>query len=242
MNFHDKLNPKIWKGDKLRKEVELKLNLIARAFIDFLEIPKGAVKDIRITGSSANYNYTPNSDLDLHIIVDYNQVHKNCPLVEGYLWAKKAQFNKEHDIKIYGIPVEMYAENSRTPAVSNGTYSLKFSKWLKVPEKIKPLTNDGAVKAKYEELKDAIENCGNAEESKEILEKIYIMRRNGLSKEGEFSTENLAFKKLRNAGLIDKLKQERKDSFDKELTLEDYNLIWSEVKFVLEQFEGFETW
>ena len=239
MQFHNTLNKKIWKNDRLRAEVALKLKLIARAFIEFLEIPNNAVKDIRITGSSANYNYTPNSDLDLHIIVDYNQVHKNCPLVEGYLWAKKAQFNKEHDIKIYGIPVEMYAEDSRTPAVSNGTYSLKFGKWLKVPERIKPKVNDTAVKAKYEEMKEAIENCGNPEEAKEILEKLYTMRRNGLSKEGEFSTENLAFKKLRNEGLVDKLKQVRKDSFDKELTLEDYNLIWSEVKFVLENFKDF---
>ena len=234
MKFHEELNPKIWTkmtekriGGKtnyyLKPEVRDKLNQISDAFIEYLDIPEKAILDIRITGSSANYNYTPHSDLDLHIIVDYDKVHKDCPIVEGYLWSMKSAFNKDHDISIYGIPVELYAEDSRVEAISNGVYSLLNNKWLKIPEKIKPTSNDAAVEAKFNELAEAIDKCDDSEVAKELQDKIYQMRKTGLSQEGEFSTENLAFKKLRDIGALEKLKAMKKEKIDKELSLESYN-------------------
>ena len=233
MKFHEELNPKIWTkmtekriGGKtnyyLKPEVRDKLNQISDAFIEYLDIPKKAILDIRITGSSANYNYTPHSDLDLHIIVDYDKVHKDCPIVEGYLWSMKSAFNKDHDISIYGIPVELYAEDSRVEAISNGVYSLLNNKWLKIPEKIKPTSNDAAVEAKFNELAEAIDKCDDSEVAKELQDKIYQMRKTGLSQEGEFSTENLAFKKLRDIGALERLKAIKKEKIDKELSLESY--------------------
>ena len=234
MKFHEELNPKIWTkmtekriGGKtnyyLKPEVRDKLNQISDAFIEYLDIPEKAILDIRITGSSANYNYTPHSDLDLHIIVDYDKVHKDCPIVEGYLWSMKSAFNKDHDISIYGIPVELYAEDSRVEAISNGVYSLLNNKWLKIPEKIKPTSNDAAVEAKFNELAEAIDKCDDSEVAKELQDKIYQMRKTGLSQEGEFSTENLAFKKLRDIGALEMLKAMKKEKIDKELSLESYN-------------------
>lgn len=222
MKFQDELNPKIWEDDKLKVEVADKLDEIASAFIEYLDIPLDSLVDIRITGSSANYNYTPQSDLDLHLIVDYEKVHEDCPIVEGYLWAMKASFNKDHDISIYGIPVELYAEDSRMPAMSNGVYSLSDREWIKFPEKIAPTDNDAAVQAKYQELKEASERIEDSEVAEELLDKIYAMRKAGLADGGEFSTENMAFKLLRNDGVIDKLKQMKKEKIDKELTLETF--------------------
>lgn len=233
MKFHEELNPKIWTkmrekriGGKtnyyLKPEVRDKLNQISDAFIEYLDIPEKAILDIRITGSSANYNYTPHSDLDLHIIVDYDKVHKDCPIVEGYLWSMKSAFNKDHDISIYGIPVELYAEDSRVEAISNGVYSLLNNKWLKIPQKIKPTSNDAAVEAKFNELAEAVDKCDDSEVAKELQDKIYQMRKTGLSQEGEFSTENLAFKKLRDIGALERLKAMKKEKIDKELSLESY--------------------
>ena len=45
------------------------------------------------------------------------------------------------------------------------------------------------------------------------------MRKAGLAEEGEFSVENLVFKKLRNEGVIGKLMDIRKEDVDKELSL-----------------------
>ena len=223
MKFHDELNPKLWDGLELKPEVKEKLNEIAEAFKEYLDIPEDAILDIRITGSSASYNYTEYSDLDLHLIIDYEKVHEDCPLVEGYLWSYKSQFNANHDISIYNVPVELYAEDSKQEAISNGVYSLMEDRWLKEPKKIPPTDNDEDVQAKYQELKDAIDKCDDSEVAGQLLDKIYTMRKSGLAEVGEFSTENMAFKLLRNDGSIDKLKKLKKEKVDKQLSLESYN-------------------
>ena len=152
------------------------------------------------------------------------KVHEDCPLVEGYLWSYKSQFNANHDISIYDVPVELYAEDSKQEAISNGVYSLMEDRWLKEPKKIPPTDNDEDVQAKYQELKDAIDKCDDSEVANELLDKIYTMRKSGLAEVGEFSTENMAFKLLRNDGSIDKLKKLKKEKVDKQLSLESYQL------------------
>lgn len=233
MKFHEKLNDKLWDWSRekrrngktfyrLKPEVAKKLKEIAKAFIDFLEVPQDAVKDIVITGSSASFNYTPQSDLDLHLKIDYDKVHEDCPLVEGYLWALKTQFNQDHDITIYDIPVEVYAESVDGDTVHNGLYSLQQDKWIDEPKPIAPTDNDAAVQAKYEEIKEAADRVEDSEVAGKLLEKIYKMRKSGLNRFGEFGTENLAFKKLRDAGVMDKLRKMEKEQIDKQLSLESY--------------------
>lgn len=234
VKIHNTLNPKIWEQTKekrlggstnymLKPEVASKLRTIAQAFIGFLEIPNDAVKDIRLLGSSANYNYTKHSDIDLHIVVDFNKVHKDCPVVEGYLHAQKSLFNKEHDIFIYNIPVELYAESTKDKTASNGIYSLKENKWLSKPTKPKVEVEDLAIKSKFEELKRAIEETKSEEESQGLIDKLHRFRKAGLAEAGEFSVENIVYKKLRDAGLLDKLKANIKDEFDKKLSLKESN-------------------
>ena len=213
MKFHDELNPKLWdKVDdnyELKSEVADKLKEIADAFIEYLEVDEDAIKDVVITGSSASYNYTPHSDLDLHLKVDYDKVHEDCPIVQGYLWALKASFNKDHDISIYGVPVEVYAEPLDEDTVHNGLYSLWQGKWIDIPKKIPPTDNDSAVESKYKELAEAVDRIEDSEVAEELLDKIYNMRKAGLNEVGEFSTENLAFKKLRDNGYLDKLRKKK---------------------------------
>ena len=221
MQFHEELQPKVWDDFRLKPEVKDKLNKIAEAFIEYAEIPEEGIKDIVITGSTANYNYTPYSDLDLHLIIDYDSLHENCPLVENYLWSVKSQFNKEHDISIYGIPVELYAEDMNAGGVSNGIYSLQKDEWIKKPEKLSPTDNDAAVEARYNEFKEAVEKVVDKEDAEEIKNQMYIMRLTGLSEEGELSTENLTFKKLRDNGYLQKLNDIIHTEFDKELSLEN---------------------
>jgi hypothetical protein len=51
--------------------------------------------------------------------------------------------------------------------------------------------------------------------STKLKEKIMKMRKEGLSKDGEFSIGNLTFKKLRNEGYIEKLIDVNSESYDK---------------------------
>lgn len=230
VKINKRLNPKLWErwqekriggsiSYTLKDEVLNKLREIGKAFIEFLDIPKDAVKDIRLLGSSANYNYTKYSDIDLHLVIDFDKVHKDCPVVAGYLLAQKAVFNKDHDIRIYGIPVELYAESTEDNTASNGIYSVKEGKWIKEPSEPKVNINDLAVRAKYEELEKAIEMAGSQDNAKDLLAKIYTLRKAGLEKGGEFSVENIVFKKLRDNGKLQILKQQAKRALDKELSL-----------------------
>ena len=235
--FHKELNPVIWDKDKMKSEVEKKLKEIANSFIKFLDIPESAVKDIVVTGSTASYNYTEHSDIDLHIIVDTDKVHKNCPIVGEYLLSKKSEFNQKHDIYIYGIPVEVYAEVEGQGTVHNGLYSLRTG-WIDFPQKIKPTTNDMAVKAKYDEYFEAAKEIKDGDLADKLLDKIKKMRKAGLEEGGEFSTENLVFKKLRENGVIAKLMKVKKDEIDKKLSLEEAIEI---LEGLLEDMGGMNT-
>ena len=217
--FHDTLNSLIWTDkDELKLEVKAKLKEIANAFIKFLEVPKEAVEDIVITGSMASYNYTEHSDIDLHIIVDVEKVHKDCPIATEYLMSKKSEFNQKHDIYIYGIPVELYAEPTGVGTVHNGLYSLNKG-WIDFPKKIEPTNNDIAVKAKYEEYAEAAKEIKEGDLAEKLLDKIKKMRKAGLAEGGEFSVENLVFKRLRDNGIIERLMKVKKQEYDKKLSL-----------------------
>ena len=99
---HEELSMKLWKEEKLKPEIREQLLRIADVFIEYLGIPID-VADITMTGSYANYNYTPYSDIDLHIIIDPKSINKDVDLVEEFLKAKRQFWNDRHDIRVLNI-------------------------------------------------------------------------------------------------------------------------------------------
>ena len=135
----DTLNPKIFdQNQKMHPEIRTRLLMIADDFFDTLELPWVDVTDITLTGSLANYNWSKFSDVDLHIIIDYKEVDDNESLVSEYLAAKKNIWNEEHDIKIKGYDVELYAQDMNEPHVSTGVYSIMWDDWVVKSEKGSP--------------------------------------------------------------------------------------------------------
>ena len=67
---HNQLNPKLWDNDKLKCEVKEKILQIVEYFKNYIDFPLDIV-DINLVGSNASFNYTANSDLDIHIIVSF---------------------------------------------------------------------------------------------------------------------------------------------------------------------------
>ena len=224
--YHEELNPKLWDSKlNIDKAVANRLKEIAKMFIKFLKIPDNSVTDIILTGSSVNYNWTSMSDIDLHIVVDMDKLTKDCPeYVAEYLQAKRKIWNDRHDIKIRGMEIELYPQDSKEVNVSSGFYSLKENKWLKVPKYEKPTVNDFAVKSKVSSLMDEIDDIldhGSPEDADRMRNTIAKIRKSGLStKEGEFSVENLAFKTLRNNGYIQKLMDFSEKALDKKLSMD----------------------
>jgi hypothetical protein len=220
INTHDELNPKLWYDNNLRREVEYHLLLISKSFVQFINLPSLKLVDITISGSNASFNYNDQSDIDLHLIVDETS---DCmdELKELYL-AKKSLFNEQHDISIRGINVEVYIQEAKQPHISNGIYSILSDTWIKQPQplSVKPdLTN---AKHKYEFLAHEIKQVLASKDLQKIGDaktRIKTLRQAGLAANGEFGPENLAFKMLRNQGLLDKLYASYTKAQDEKLSI-----------------------
>ena len=222
VKFHDRLNPRLWdSGEHLRPEVKAKLMEVALDFQEFLGVPDLDVKDITISGSNAAFNYTPASDIDLHIVVDIPAVTHNEVYRELFN-AKKYQYNDEHDIRIRGADVELYAQDSKQPHHSQGIYSLLTDQWLSVPKRHKAEIDDVSTRSKFEDLAARIDDTVKSQDvdrMDSLMKKIKTMRQTGLEKQGEFGSDNLAFKLLRNNGYIKKLLDAKQSARDQELSL-----------------------
>jgi hypothetical protein len=220
--YNEELCPIAWANNTLRTEVRTRLLDIAKTFVNYLDIPDFDIIDIVLTGSMANYNWTQFSDFDIHVITRYSDLQCD-DLAEAFYRAKKHIWNSEHDITIRGHEAELYVEDVVHPPVSGGVYSLLEDKWLKQPEYSTPDIDDSAVVAKVEDLvvqiDHAISDANDPADIKRITDKLRRMRRAGLDQHGEYGVENLAFKTLRNMGLINKLHDAYIDQQDQALSL-----------------------
>lgn len=225
VSYQETLNPAIWKGEELKPEVKEKLLEAAKSFEKSLKIPTLKVDDIVLTGSAANYNWTSESDIDLHIVADLDQLRKDNPdILDNYLMAKKINWNNTHDVKIYGIDVELYTQDKNEKHTSTGVYSLLNDEWVIKPKHQRPKIDDLSVRLKTAELMNLIDkevdnNCDDLDEVEKIKEKIRKFRQSGLEKNGEFSVENLVFKTLRNNGYLEKLSDCYIKAVDRKLSL-----------------------
>ena len=223
VRYHDELNPGLWgKDEHLRPEVREALLRIADDFREFLGVDDLEVKDITISGSNAAFNYTPTSDIDLHLVV-------NIPELDDEVYrelfnAKKYQYNDQHDIRVRGSDVELYVQPAEDKHISQGIYSVVQQKWLNVPRRLRAEVDDDSVRHKAEDLEARIQQAmesGDPETMNRLWQKIKDMRKAGLEQKGEFSTENLVFKLLRVNGLIEKLQTARQAARDQELSLNE---------------------
>lgn len=226
LKFHDKLNPEIWDGEDLKEDVRKVLMKVAIAFIKSCKLEKYKYKDIVLVGSMANYSYTPVSDIDIHILMDFNQLKvADEALLGEYFDAKKDLWSINHEIRIGTHPIECYIQNANEPYTSIGVFSILNDEWVKHPLKKMVSVDEADVQlkaARYMNAIDKLESRFNKGEDvtaefKKVKDKIKNMRVAGLHKEGEYSIENLVFKILRNSGYLEKLLNLKNHSIDKEI-------------------------
>jgi len=232
IKMNDTLNPFIWDEDeKLNPEIRKILLKNAKRFIEFSDVENLKYNDIILTGSMANYNYTENSDLDVHIIMDFTQISENKDFVGNFLKLKKQLWGDKLPIQVKGYDVEMYFQDAKEPHYSSGTYSLIKNDWIRKP--IKKIINiDVAdVQLKAADLINTIDDLEDDSDSENFIKKyeqlknkIKKYRQTGLNKAGEYSTENLVFKILRNMGYLEKLINFKNKYLTKELSLKEIEL------------------
>jgi len=242
-DLQKKLNPKIWHlqnekfmGDsegqkyKLNPKVREHLLEIANQFIDSFGIDV-VIDDIIIRGSIASYNWSKYSDIDLHVLIDFDQFPPELrDLYSDFFYLKKIVFNIKRNVKIFGFDVELFVEHTNTEAYSDAIYSLMDNEWIKKPSR-------NTIKFKREEIYKESKKWMNLidifiknseDEDIETIEKGYNKlkgklkkyRLTGLQKGGELSLENLVYKMLRRNGYIDKLYKEGFSKIDSKLSIQ----------------------
>lgn len=215
---------------QLDKESRTHLIQIAKDFYEKTKF-KAPVKDIYLMGSAANYNWTPDSDLDVHIVIDFNQLQMPQDTAEKVIKNASSNWNEEHDIVIKGHKVEMNIQpvSDQKPHVT-GIYSLVKNQWIRVPQLQYLNVNRISIVSKYNKLKGFIEHAiqmGERDHMKSVKEYVDAFRQYGLDTKGELSTENIVFKILRSRGILKKLKNAITDTYDAQMSLNEIDYIGS---------------
>ena len=247
IEFNDDLNPQLYTNDKMRPRVRAKLMEIAEHFRTFIGIEHMALVDVTVSGSNAAYTYTPHSDIDLHLIVDFSQLSDDDVYKELFD-AKKYQYNDMYTIKLKGYDVELYVQDAAQPHRSLGEYSIMHDTWNRIPTRQRANLDDNATQLKYQKLRDLAVRAlasDNAEYLNNVLDVVKRYRSAGLDEFGEFGPENLAFKMLRKDGFFTKLWAKKREHEGDSLSLETtVNAADTDLARDLQhqfQFEGVDT-
>ena len=146
-------------GYEMIDDVRKKLLQISDDFTESLGV-EFFIHDITLTGSLSNYNWSEYSDVDLHILVDMDEIidNKNVKseilknIVKEFFDSKKNIWNQNHNIKIKNYEVEIYVQDVDEPHTSSGVYSILNNKWIVVPIKGTQKIDDRKILEKSEEF------------------------------------------------------------------------------------------
>jgi predicted nucleotidyltransferase len=218
---------------KLKDEIRKKLLEITNEFLEFIGIDF-FVFDIVLTGSLANYNWSKYSDVDIHILIDFDEFSSGkvsskvyMTIVKEFFDLKRRLWNSTTDISIKNYEVELYVQDVDDKHLSSGVYSILNSEWIIEPQKSNPKIDDRKILEKGEEYAKLIDDLSEkSEQSNDITKdlnelklKIKKFRQSGLESGGEYSYENLTFKLLRRNGYIQKLMNIKTSIRNKKLSL-----------------------
>ena len=227
----DDLHPKFWVvEDILHPQISKRLIAIAEDFLEGLDI-EVELKDLRFTGSLAAFNWSSYSDIDLHLIVDFDIIDEDTDFVKDYFSAKIFVWNNRHAITIHDFEVEIYVENEGDPHKALGLYSIMNNEWIRKPVREEADIDWGEVEKKVNSLMDQVDRISRLladekykevdDNSRRLKEKIRRFRRSGLDRAGIFSAENVAFKVLRRNGYLSRLSALKTAAYDKIMSVKD---------------------
>ena len=219
IELHPTLNPKLWDNNQLRPDVKKALLHIAQDFKDYIGVPFKVV-DVQVAGGNANYTYTDHSDLDLHLIADFGSVQCDREAAELFD-SKRLLYKEQYDVKIHGIPVELYVEDQDHPAVSS-SYSLLDNQWIREPKKEVADIDREEIKRMsgvwHKIIQHAIQTA-DRHSLQNVLKLLRKYRKMGLQQSGEFGVPNLVYKSLRNDNTLRGLTRLLDRLHDQELSI-----------------------
>ncbi len=227
--YNKTLDPNLWNNDKtLKPEIKDTLLKIAEDFYKTTDL-KGDIYNVLMLGSSVNYNWTPSSDIDVHVVIDIASEKINPDYARKFMEGLTYRWNSKHNIEVKGHPVEIYLQdisepNSTAKQARPGAaiYSLYDDKWALEPTPQKINLDPEKIKKKFQKIKKQIQeliDTENIDNLKSLMKSIANYRNSGLASGGEFSVENIVFKALRHSGDLKKLKDAINRIYDKKASL-----------------------
>jgi hypothetical protein len=216
--YKKELNPRFWKNSQFNPRIKTKLLLLVEDFWKDIDV-NANIDDIQLTGSNANYTWNKCSDLDVHILVDFESVNPDKDVVQKMFDGMRFKWNTNHDVFFGEHDVEIYVQDTHEPHISSGIFSLQNNKWVIKPSYDPPEIDEEIIYKKYrlylgeiEYIKEKYDECDLEEDykninrrAKKIWKKIREARKTGLQEDGEFSENNLVFKRLRKNKITDLL-------------------------------------
>jgi predicted nucleotidyltransferase len=223
--YNPKLNPAIWdESGNIHPDVAAHLLKIGKDFYADVEL-KAKLQDVILLGSSANYNWTPDSDIDIHLVIDTDELGMpDEETTANYLDALKSKWNSDHNITVKGHKVETYIQDVEHKTHATGIFSLLKNQWLVKPVREKVELDRDLIKKMFGEYIGKINKViqsPSPEKLKALLDDIYQMRQKGLDSKGELSTENLVFKLIRSKGYLEKIRELKIKIYDKGVSLNE---------------------
>ena len=227
----EELNPDIWYYDgesyKMKPEIRISLLDIVKDYTDFIDVELD-IDDVTLTGSLSNFNWSEFSDVDLHILTDFED---KDPLLKKYLDSRRIIWNSLRSVTTKGFDVEIYVQDNNEPHFASGVYSVLYNEWIVEPKQEEVTIDSKKILSKAKNWMsqiDKIETNSKRVDPEEVLKdidrfksKIKKYRGGGLKDKGEYSYENLTFKFLRRNEYLKKLNDVRNSLIDKNLTLDE---------------------
>ena len=224
------LHRDFWDEKVLLPEISERLMEIASNILKNLDVDL-EIEDVVLTGSIAGYNWHKHSDIDLHVILDFDKLGEDFEFAKRLLDEIRINWNKTHNIFIKGHEVELYFQHKTEKNETNGLWSIFQNQWLQEPKITSTDFDLATTERKAEAIAKSIDHLqdlftnGDYEQayeySKKIKNKISNMRKSGLADEGIYSPENLAFKMLRNSNYLEKLSDIKIVAYDKMMSLNE---------------------
>jgi hypothetical protein len=185
----------------------------------------------------ANYNWSDFSDVDIHVVLDFDEFKGDSELISDYFFKVGENFKHAHNIMFLQYNMEFFIQDSNENYVKDeGVYSILYDRWLQEPKHLKPNFNEVKIE-KYVNhfllnIKNNLSDYQNGQLTKkefldktsELTDSLRKFRKSGLDSKGEFSDKNIAYKYLRRLGVLDKIKTFKAKVFDKDVSFTKNNV------------------
>jgi hypothetical protein len=183
---------------------------------------------IILTGSMTGLNWDDESDLDVHIGVDFTKFPADEVSLYKNMLAYYARVFNSNKYTLKGRNIELYFQDSNEKHESPGIYNLQQDFWIKTPDQTVAHFNSRVKEAAGKYLSEVSvlifeweEVSRNREDIKKFLDKVnaYMkqvveMRKQSLLNDGMSGFGNQVFRELRRNGVLPKLSDLRKEAQD----------------------------